>query len=173
MKKFLVALFACSVPLLAQHRPAPPSSACGNLRVSLAVDLDNSTHRIPAPEPGKAHIIFIEETGETTNWGYPTARIGIDGTWVGANKKNSYFSAQVNPGEHHLCLAVQSAFSRFAPQVIELAHLNAEAGKTYYYRSRIIDSEHGPEYLVFDPVDSDEAKYLIASYPQSTSRPKK
>lgn len=173
MKKILLALFACCVPLFAQHRPAPPSSACGNMHLNLAVDLDDSSHRIPPPDAGKARIFFIEETGQTTNWGYPTARIGIDGTWVGANKKNSYFSVPINPGEHHLCLAVQSAFARFAPQVIQLAHFSAEAGQTYYYRSRIIDSEHGPEYLVFDPVDSDEAKYLIASYPLSRSSPKK
>lgn len=171
MKK-IAALFLCCVPLLAADRPAPPSSACGSLHVSLAVDLDHSTHSIAAPEGGKARIFFIEETGQTTNWGYPTTRIGIDGSWVGANKKNSYFSVSLNPGEHHLCLAVQSAFARFSPQIIDLAHLNAEAGKTYYYRSRIIDSEHGPQYLIFDPVDSDEAKYLIASYPLSKSHPK-
>lgn len=172
MKKLIVALFFCCVPLFAANRPAPPSSACGSMHVSLAVDLDDSAHPIPAPEPGKARIFFIEETGQTTNWGYPTARIGVDGTWVGANKKNSYFSVSVNPGEHHLCLALQSAFARFAPQIIELSHVNADAGKTYFYRSRIIDSEHGPQYLIFNPVDSDEAKYLIGSYPLSTSHPK-
>lgn len=173
MRNFLIALFACSVPLFAQNRPAPPSFACGNLHLSLAVDLDNSSHRVPAPEAGKARIVFIQETGQTTNWGYLTTKIGIDGVWVGANRKNSYFSVPVSPGEHHLCLALQSAFARFAPQVIELAHVNAEAGQTYYFRSRIFDSEHGPQYLVFDPIDSDEAKYLVASYPLSTSRPKK
>ena len=173
MKKTMVALFVCCVPLFAQNHLAPPSSACGDMHLNLAVDLDNSSHLIPAPEAGKARIFFIEETGQTTNWGYPTTRIGIDGTWVGANKKNSYFSVPVNPGEHHLCLEVQSALARFAPQIIALAHVHAEAGESYFYRSRIISSEHGPEYLVFDPIDSDEAKYLIASYPLRTSHPKK
>ena len=171
--KTIFAVFICCMPLFAQSRPAPPSSACGNLHVSMAVDLDNSSHSIQAPEAGKARIYFIEDTGQTVNIGYPTARIGIDGTWVGANKKNSYFSVAVEPGAHHLCLAVQSFIARWAPEVIELAHLNAEAGQVYYYRSRIISSQSGPEYLVFDPVDSDEAKYLIASYPLSISHPKK
>ncbi|MFP5234603.1 MAG: hypothetical protein ACLGSD_01765 [Acidobacteriota bacterium] len=173
MKKMIVALFLFCTPLFAADRPAPPSSACGDMHVRLAVDLDNSAHGIPAPEHGKARVVFIQETGQVTNWGYLTTRIGIDGKWVGANKKNSYFSVSVDPGEHHLCLALQSAFARFAPQVIQLEHVNAEAGAIYYYRSRIIDSEHGPQYLVFDPVDSDEAKYLINSYPLSTSHPKK
>lgn len=173
MNKMLAVLFLSCVPLFAQSRPAPPSSACGNLHVSLAVDLDESSHVIQAPDPGKARIFFIEDTGLRGNLGYPTTRIGIDGTWAGANKKNSYFSVDVDPGEHHLCLAVQSAFARWAPEVIELSHLNAAAGQTYFYRSRIISSQYGPEYLSFDPVDSDEAKYLIATYPLSTSRPKK
>lgn len=168
-----LAVLLCSVPLFAQTQAAPHSSACGNLHVSMAVDLDDSSHQVPIVEPGKAQIYFIEETGQNTNWGYPTTRIGIDGKWVGANKKNSYFSVTVQPGEHHLCLALQSVLARFAPETIQLAHLNAEAGQTYYYRSRIINSEHGPEYLVFDPVDSDEAKYLIATYPLSVSHPKK
>lgn len=171
--KILLSVLLCSVPLFAQNRPAPPSSACGNMHVSMAVDLGDSSHQVPTVEPGKARIYFIEETGQTTNWGYPTTRIGIDGNWVGANKKNSYFSVTVEPGQHHLCLALQSALARFAPETIQLAHLNAEAGQTYYYRSRIINSEHGSEYLVFDPVDSDEAKYLIAMYPLSVSHPKK
>lgn len=170
--KMLFAVLACAFPLLAQA-PAPASSACGNLHVNMAVDLDDSSHLIQGPAEGKARIYFIQDTGLTTNLGYPTTRIGIDGMWVGANKKNSYFSVGVAPGEHHLCLAVQSVITHWAPEVIEFAHLNAEAGQVYYYRSRIISSRSGPEYLVFDPVDSDEAKYLIAAYPLSVAHPKK
>ncbi len=172
MKIFLFVLLCCA-PLLAEERPASPSSACGSLNVSLAVDLDDSSHLVQAADAGRARIYFIQDTGQSMNIGYPTTRIGIDGEWVGANKKNSYFSVAVTPGEHHLCLAMQSFVARFAPQVIELAHVNAEAGQVYYYRSRIIASQNGPEYLVFDPVDSDEAKYLIAGYPLAVSHPKK
>lgn len=170
--KFLFALLFLSVPLLAQT-PEPATSACGSLHISLAVDLDHSSHLIQPADAGKARVYFIQDTGQTTNLGYPTTRIGIDGTWVGANRKNSYFSVSVDPGEHHLCLAVQSFITHFAPQVLEFAHLNAEAGHVYYYRSRIVSSQTGPEYLSFDPVDSDEARYLVASYALSSSHPKK
>jgi hypothetical protein len=170
--KMILALLVCCVPLIAQT-PEPASSACGNLHVSLAVDLDDSSHVIQGADAGKARIYFIQDTGLRANLGYPTTRIGIDGTWVGANKKNSFFSVAVEPGEHHVCLAVQSVITHFAPEVVEFAHLSADAGQVYYYRSRIIESQSGPEYLVFDPVDSDEAKYLIAIYPLSVSHPKK
>lgn len=170
--KILLAVLLCCAPLYAQI-PEPATSACGSLHVSMAVDLDHSSHLIQPADPGKARIYFIQDTGLTTNLGYPTTRIGIDGAWAGANKKNSWFSVSIDPGEHHLCLAVQSFITHFAPQVLEFAHLDAEAGKVYYYRSRIISSQTGPEYLIFDPVDSDEAKYLIASYPLSSSHPKR
>jgi hypothetical protein len=167
MKAVLV-LFICCFPLLAQSQPS--TAACGNLNLSMAVNLDNSRHSVVQPEPGKARIYFIQDTGLDVTIAYPTTKIGIDGAWVGANKKNSWFSVSVEPGEHHLCAAIQSSFVR---KDVELAHLKAEAGKVYFYRTRIIDSRSGPEYLGFVPVDSDEGEYLIASYPLAEAHARK
>ncbi len=171
--KTLVALTILPSPLFAQDQPpaaAAPTAACGNLGVSMAVNLDSKHHTVAQPEPGTAQIYFIQDTGLSITLAYPSTKIGIDGKWVGANKKNSYFAVPVSPGEHHLCAAIQSSFVR---NDIELAHLSAEAGKVYYYRTRIIVSKDGPEYLGFVPVDSDEAAYMIASYPEATAHARK
>jgi uncharacterized protein DUF2846 len=164
------AIFLIAVPLFAQNQVLAPTAACGNFSVSMAVNLDDSQHSVAQPEPGKARIYFFQDTGQAITVAYPTTKIGIDGSWVGANKKDSYFSVDVDPGEHHLCAAIQSAFIR---KYVELARLNAEAGKVYYYRTRIFYSQNGPEYFSFSPADSDEGNYLIESVPLATAKAKK
>ncbi len=96
-------------------------------------------------------------------------KLAMDGAWVGANHGNSYFSVSVEPGEHHVCVTLQSSF---VAQRVELAHFTAEAGKTYYYRSELVTSR-SVELLELDPIDSDQGKYLIDSFPLSVSTPKK
>lgn len=136
----------------------------------MAVKLDDSQQPPEQPQPGMAQIYFIQDTGLTITLAYPTTKIGIDGKWVGANKKDSYFAVFVTPGEHHLCAAIQSSIVR---NNIELAHFTAEAGKVYFYRTRIIASRDGLDYLGFLPVDSDQAAYLIASDPLATAHARK
>lgn len=165
----LVAILAASVSAFSQTHPAY-LAACGDFNVSMAVKLGDNPHAAAHAEAGKALIYFIQDTGLTISVGYPTTRIGVDGDWVGANRKNSYFSISVSPGEHHLCAAVQSSFVR---RDVELAHLTAEAGKVYFFRTRLILSNSGVEYLGFTPVDSDEGQYLIASYPIATAHARK
>jgi len=145
-------------------------SACGDGNVSMAVKLDDSLQPRPQPEPGKALVYFIQDTGQGGTLVYPTTKIGIDGKWVGANKKDSYFPVAVEPGEHHLCAAIQSSFVNSGP---EFAHLTAEAGKVYYFRTRIFFAEGAAEYFSLLPVDSDEGEYLVASYPLATAHARK
>jgi hypothetical protein len=170
--RVFVAVFLLSSPRLlsAQNQLGPVPSACGDLQVSMTVDLDKDSHTITQPEPGKALIYFIQDTGQAITVAYPTTKIGIDGKWVGANKKNSYFSIAIEPGEHHLCAAIQSSFIR--PD-LEFVHLTAEAGKVYDFRTRIVYSRDGMEYFSLIPVDSDEARYLIDSYPLAKAHVRK
>lgn len=163
-----VVLFSC--PLFAQNNAFPSPAACGDLNVRMTVNLNDSKHDLTQPKPGMAQIYFLQDTGLSITIAYPTTRIGIDGEWVGANKKDSYFSAFVPPGEHHLCVAIQSSFVR---NNIELAHLTAEAGKIYYFRTRILYSRDGLVYLTLAPADSDEAKFLIESFPLATAHARK
>ncbi len=164
----IVLLFAA--PALAQSLFAALPGACGPANVSFNVKLDDTQHTPPLPEPRKAQAYFIQDKGV-----YPfgiggtvESTIGIDGAWVGQNKNNSYFSAPVEPGEHHVCTSMHSHVG----SPTELAHFTAEAGKAYYFRARVVPTPYGL-YLFLSQVDSDEGKYLISIYPLSVSQPKK
>ena len=160
-----VMLFAVSA--FAQAPPATAPAACGPGNVSLNVKLDESQRPLAQPEPGKAWVYFIQEKSADT-FGV-TTQIGLDGTWVGANKNSSYFAVSVEPGEHHVCANVQS----FRGHPVGLVHFTAEAGKVYYFDARIVYGEEAAVSLFFGAADSDQANYLIASLPLSVSNLKK
>jgi hypothetical protein len=161
----LVMLFAVSA--FAQTPSPLATAACGAEKVSFNVKLDKSEHALAQPEPGKARVYFIQEKGSDALG--VTTMIGLDGTWVGANKNSSYFSVFVEPGEHHVCANVRS--SRGNP--VGLMHFTAEAGKVYYLNARVVYGEEAKANLFLGAEDSDQAKYLIASFPLSVSTPGK
>jgi len=177
-------LFAASA--MSQNPYGPLPAACGPENVTFNVP---DANEIPAqkpptqPEPGKALVNLIQDNGL---WGgvsggehqHYTLKIGIDGAWVGAYKQNAYFPVSVTPGEHHLCANVQSSSS--VGSLVALLHFTAEPGKIYYFRTRFIagTAPQTPPYIDFDPIDSDQAKYLIDALPLSVfhanaPRPKK
>jgi hypothetical protein len=168
MKTALVALLLAA-SAFAQAPPAPPTAACGPPGVSFKVKLDSSQHTLVQPDPGKARIYFFQDAGTNQTLGYPTVKIGLDGSWAGANHGNSYFSVSVDPGEHHVCVTLQSSL---VAQRVELAHFTAEPDKSYYYRTRLMMSR-SVELLELEPIDADQAQYLIASFPLATASPKK
>jgi hypothetical protein len=142
-------------------------AACGPDNVSFRVHLNKNPPSNAHPESGKALVYFIHDGGENSLT-YPTTRVALDGNWAGANHGRSYFPVEVNPGEHHACAMVQS--SLVGPN-LELAHFTADAGKTYYYRTRLILSGQ-VQLLEFEPLDSDQGKYLTTTLPLSESKPK-
>jgi len=168
MRSALIALlFAASAS--AQTSRAAATAACGPENVSFKVQLNDSQHTLAQPEPGKARVYFFHDAGTSSTLGYPTVKLAMDGAWVGANHGNSYFSTSVEPGEHHVCVTLQSTL---VAQRVELAHFTAEAEKVYYYRTRLVMSR-SVELLELDPINSDQGKYLIVSFPLSVSNPKK
>jgi hypothetical protein len=167
--KLGLALMLFAVSGFAQAQTAAPTAACGPGGVSYKVKLDDTPQSLLLTEPGKARIFFIHESGGADSIAYPTLKVGVDGAWVGANHADSYFSISVEPGEHHFCTTLQSSFYGGA---LELAHLNAEAGKSYFYRTRLILSR-SVELLELERIDSDQGKYLVTSLPLSISTPKK
>lgn len=64
-----------------------------------------------------------------------TARVGIDGAWVGADRGDSYLFFSTEPGEHHLCTDWMSDFLPTG-RLVSLANFTAEPGKVYYFRVR-------------------------------------
>jgi hypothetical protein len=168
MKVALIALLFAA-PAFAQAAPAGSTAACGPENVTFGVKLDESQHTLARPDPGRARVHFFQDAGTSHTFGYPTVKIAMDGAWVGANHGNSFFSVSVEPGEHHVCVTLQS--SQFA-QRVELAHFTAEAEKVYYYRTRLVLSR-SVELLELDPMDSDQGRYLVATFPLSVSSLKK
>jgi hypothetical protein len=68
-----------------------------------------------------------------------------------------------------VCVTLQSSL---VAQRVELAHFTAEAEKVYYYRTQLVTSR-SVELLELEPIDSDQGKYLIATFPLSLSQLKK
>jgi hypothetical protein len=164
----MVAGMLLATAALAQ--PSPPNpTACGPENVYFKVKLDDTQHTPAAAEPGKARVYFIHDAGTDHTLGYPTVKMAVDGAWSGANHGNSYFSVSLSPGEHHLCVALQSSI---VDQRFELAHFTAAADTLYFYRTRLVTSR-SVELLELDAIDSDQAKYLISFFPLSVSSPKK
>jgi hypothetical protein len=93
----LCASLVCAVPA---HAKTILPDACGDDSVKLDVTTKKNQPAPAPPEAGKAQIVFSESGGLI-------ARFGMDGSWVGANDRDSYFAVEVAPGEHHLCLSFQ------------------------------------------------------------------
>ena len=162
-------LLAASAFAQSQSGSATPA-ACASRNSNFDVKLDQSQHTLLPPEQGKARVYFIQDLGPLPCIACLITKIGLDGTWVGAIQHNSYFSVSVAAGEHHLCANPQSRFAA-VNRVVALAHFTAEPGKVYYFRTRTVGDRDNPMFDL-DPVDSDQAEYLIAAFPLSVSHPK-
>ena len=168
MKIAFFSLFLAT--FLAASCPAQSVTAsCGAGNVSFKVKLDETRHTPAAPAPGKALVYFIHDAGSDAVIAYPTTKFAMDGAWAGADHSNYYFAVSAAPGEHHLCATLQSSLvdDRF-----EFAHFTAEAGKVYFFRTRLVLSR-SVELLQLEPIDSDQGNYLVAIYPLAISTPKK
>jgi hypothetical protein len=159
---------ATQFALSQSNQQASLTPACGPDKISYGVHLNDNPPLDAAPLPGKARVYFIQDGG-TNSLAYPTTRMALDGQWVGANHGDSYFYISVDPGVHHVCATLQTSLMG---QRVELAHFTAEAGQTYYYRTRLILSR-SVELLALDLIDSDQGSYLTGTFPLSVSKPKK
>lgn len=157
---------------------AQPS--CGPLNTEFQTKIDYNRSADFQPEGGKA-LVYVAEDQKFQAAREVTARIGVDGAWVGATRGNSYIFFSVDPGEHHLCADWRSAFLSYGRRV-SLFGFAAEAGKVYYFRAR---TTGGPSSMLdrssldesasldLDLVNADEGKLLVSTSPYSDSRPKK
>jgi len=172
--RIALALILFTMSAFAQD-PAAVSAAqaaCGPKGVNFDVKDDNSQHTAGQPEAGKALVYVIQDIGSVNCiGGCITTKIALDGAWIGANHHNSYFSFAVDPGERHLCANWQSHFARLS-QVVGLAHFTAEAGKVYYFRTRVLGAA-ATNFFDFEPIDSDQGRLFVAYIPLSVSHPKK
>lgn len=173
--KTIIAVMVLTASALAQGPSVRVASACGPKNVSFDVKLDDSRHTAALPEPGRAMVYFIQDDGPWGKYQHYVLKIGVDGEWVGAYKKNSYFTVDLMPGDHHVCAAVQSTYP--LRNYLALAHFTAEPGKTYYFHTQFFNGTSSlypsPPYVQLDLLDSDEGKYMISIYPLSVWSAKK
>ena len=163
--------------LYAQDKPAQTASApgCGPAQEKFNVSATKNQPAPPQAEEGKALIYVIQDDNDFDSVPRPTSRIGVDGTWIGATRHNSYLRAALDPGEHHLCASWQNFVGFQAGIKIAALHFTAEPGKTYYFRVKdwFTTSHSRAADIDLTSLDSDEGQLLASKYEFSTSHPKK
>ena len=162
-----LAILLGAFPLFAQQDDAAAArtlAGCGPGAEMFDVKTTDVRHPLGHAEEGKAVVYFFVDFLNA-----PTMRVGVDGSWVGANDGKSYFFFQVAPGEHNICTEWQSGtFKKSSERVGEAIHLTAEAGKAYYIR---LNFSYQRMHLEF--ADEAEGRFLIGSSLYATSQPKK
>lgn len=153
-----------------QGRAANLPSACGDDKLKLDVSLQDGQPSTPTASPDKATLIFVQRMG--TCIGCSTTRIGLDGSWVGADRGNSYFAVLVAPGEHHVCASWSAPLARMENK-IGLTELQAEAGQMYYF-----EIEVGPRgandvpVMRLKPISGDMGAFLVSRSKTCVATPK-
>jgi len=139
----------------------PP--ACGDDKIKFDVTTQKDQRAPAPPQAGKAQIVFVEDQNAAHNPFHPwdVVRFGMDGAWVGANMGNSYFTLDVAPGMHHLCVNVQG-WKNF-----DLAPVNAEPGKVYYFAGQVTESQYYDNFVLVQ-LNDDQAQYQLKTWQLST-----
>ena len=153
--KTIAAIFLLSCCAFGQDKAAVSATeaGCGPQDAKFEAKSDASQHPVPSPEDGKALIYFVAD-------GRLTSPFGVDGKWVGAVNGGRYFFVAIEPGEHHICAMLQSFLPLRGPKV-SVHSLKAEAGGTYYFRTRMVGISSG-FVLQLDQLDSDEGRWFVA-----------
>jgi hypothetical protein len=185
MNPRLAVLFLCASLLPAAQawsKTILPDS-CGDDKITFDVQTQKDQPAPAPPAAGKAQIVLIESLDKTwgcLGCGTPSTRFGMDGAWIGANQGSSYFTLDVAPGEHHLCVGWQSVFGHLK-QMVGMTTFTAEAGKVYYFEAKAVlhvhsygdNSRETDRDLNFVQVNDEEGKYRIKASKLATFTPKK
>jgi hypothetical protein len=177
MKRFLLLILVCTVPLLAQTQTTDPRTAagCGPLHSEFSVKVDKSDHSLLQPDPGKALVyVLVDERPDTgIKIGDVTTRVGLDGSWVAANYGPSYAVFAVAPGDHRICVDWQSSFG-MRNKLNAAVNLSAQAGQTYFYRTLLsIATTNTSPGLWLEAVDPAEGQLLLSKTGKSAWKEKK
>jgi hypothetical protein len=188
MKQAMSALLFCVLFVLGnQLRATTLPDACGDDKVQF--DVKTAKHQPPPapPEAGKAQVVFVGvvDAPGCLGCGIFSPRVGVDGSWAGATKGNSYFVLSVDPGIHHVCADWQSIHAARGKN-IGVASFTAEPGQAYFFEVKIADQFEGVSGMPNGPVTSqtewvlnltqlseDEGRYQMKVSALATSTPKK
>ena len=146
MKQAMAVFLFCIMFVMGnQLRAARLHDACGDDQAHFDVKTEKDAPAPAALETGKARIVFIGriDAPGCLGCGDFAPRIGVDGTWVGATKGNSYFVLDVAPGMHNVC-ADWKSLSAAPRRNWGVASFTAEAGQTYFFEAKIEPGGEGP-----------------------------
>jgi len=143
--KFCVWFICLALAPLAYGKTTALPDTCGDGGVKFDVKTVKD-QPLPTPEAGKALVVFIESVKHDKI----IIRFAVDGTWVGADKGNSYLTTEVSPGPHHLCAAPQSTVESEAKQV-STGDFYAVAGGVYYYLADVRSTTKSAEGNILMP----------------------
>lgn len=169
-------LLVCSPLLLLRPLTAPAqqvetallSKACGPDSAKFEVRRENIEPSSLDENASKSRVtIFVESFGNLGGCG--PVRIGVDGKWIGAACLGTWFTTDLNPGTHHLCIDFHWGLSG---RRAALRRLTVEAGKTYYIRAEVVDSFNLNAAVHLYPLDEDEGELLVNTHKLSRSKPK-
>jgi hypothetical protein len=173
--RLFASILCFSVAAVAMAKETELPDSCGDSKTKFEVTTQKSTTALPAPDANKALIVFLEPN-ELPCLGCYTQRFAMDGQWVGATKKESYFTLQVEPGQHHFCA------TGVMRNTIAIRSFEVKAGGTYFLQARWISRESpltqeendsqvvpagtGKHDLRFGMslLDEEKGRYLIKSY---------
>lgn len=133
---FVALLLAASALAQDQAAITAAEAACGPSNIKFDAKQDSTQHPTAQPDPDKAVVYIVQDTGLVQCKRCVLTKVGMDGAWVGANHGSSYFFFSAEPGEHHLCVNWQSSVD-WAARVFAFSNFVAEPGKIYYFRARI------------------------------------
>ena len=174
MKSKILLLLLCA-PLVsgvcASAKTVLPDS-CGSDSVKFDVKTEKDQPPPAAPAEGKAQIVLVGTVPvESALARFPVIRFGVNGTWVGANRGNSYFALDVAPGPQNVCVSAQGVMQGMAKDLVDMQTFNAEAGKVYYLEARFgMMGGPGGGVVTFGlaPLNENEGKYRVKAWKLST-----
>lgn len=158
-----------------QSTAARTAAGCGPRTAEFSVEADKDQHPVAQPDAGKALVYVFSEPRRDPLVSYltsATTRVGVDGTWVGANRGKSYIFFQVDPGEHRLCSDMQSSSVKIS-NIGAATSFSVEAGKSYYFRAKFEERSDRPPYLELERIDSAAGLFLVSSSAYSKYTAKK
>ncbi len=146
MKQAMAVFLFCMMFVMgSQLRAARLHDACGDDHAHFDVKTEKHAPDPAPPEAGKARIVFVGRIEAPGCLGCDefAPRIGVDGSWVGATRGNSYFVLDVAPGAHNVCADWKSV-SAAPRRNWGVASFTAEAGQTYFFETKIEPTGQGP-----------------------------
>jgi hypothetical protein len=171
MKQAMAAFLFCVLVVLGnQLRAATLPDACGDDKTKVDVAAHEPSSAPPTANATSATLVFVQRLVESCI-GCSVTRVGLDGTWIGANKGASFFPVTTAPGEHHVCAFWEAPGARIENK-IGLTELEALAGQIYYFEIEIGPRSTGEFAMRLKPISADMGAFFVSRSKQSVATPK-